>query len=103
MSMALSRSNDDVAVPAAIQIGAALDTCPATDRWIATLPPDFRPVNLLNQLPRVANALATRWPSKLACRTVLYEVPAQLARAKGNVGTEITREVNTLLSYLEEL
>ncbi len=35
---------------------------PATSRWIARLPPDIRPLSLLDKFPRIANALARTWP-----------------------------------------
>ena len=101
--MALSRLYDDLRAPAAIQIEALFAIPPATHRWLGTLPSDVRPLNLLRQFPQLANALATRWPSKLACRTVLYAVTAQPARAEEQVGSDITRESQTLLSYLEKL
>lgn len=34
---------------------------PATWRWIADLPPDIRPLSLLEEFPRIANILARTW------------------------------------------
>ncbi len=35
---------------------------PATWRWVARLPPDIRPLSLLDEFPRIANVLARTWP-----------------------------------------
>ena len=37
-------------------------TLPSTRRWVARLPPDIRPRSLLDEFPRIANALARFWP-----------------------------------------
>ena len=80
------------------------DPSPAAYRWLAKLPPDVRPFGLLRQFPQFANALATRWPSKQACRTVLNGViPNELANGKEQPATEIRLELDRLRSYLEKL
>jgi hypothetical protein len=35
---------------------------PATWRWIAELPPQVRPLSLVDKFPRIANVLARTWP-----------------------------------------
>jgi hypothetical protein len=35
---------------------------PATWRWVEGLPPQIRPLSLLDKFPRIANVLARTWP-----------------------------------------
>jgi hypothetical protein len=75
---------------------------PVTFRWIARLPREVQPLELLRQFPRVANALATSWADRDAFRACLYNL---LIDGRGNrkgFPQEIVAELLALRAWLEE-
>jgi hypothetical protein len=76
---------------------------PVTVRWIARLPQNVRPLNLLRQFPRVANALATNWTDPRAFRTYLYNLLVDTRGNRKGFPPEVLAELMTLRSYFENV
>jgi hypothetical protein len=47
---------------------------PATFKWIAALPSEFRPLELLRRFPRIANMLAQAWSDPAAYRECMFDL-----------------------------
>ena len=74
-----------------------------TFRWIARLPQNVRPLNLLRQYPRVANALATSWPDRRAFRACLYSLLVDQRGNRKGFPPDVLAELMTLRSYFENV
>lgn len=80
-----------------------MEVLPVTYRWIARLPPDVRPFNLLRQFPHIANTLATTWSDRQACRAVLYDMRVDGAQQQNAFPDEVARELVTLRAHFDKL
>lgn len=75
---------------------------PVTFRWIARLPRELRPLELLRGFPRVANALATSWPDRQAFRACLYDLLIDRRGNRKGFSQAIVAELLALRAWLEE-
>jgi hypothetical protein len=78
----------------------ATEPLPVTFKWIAQLPHHVRPFDLLRRFPQVANALATTWPQREACRSLLYELLDEGNRK--DFRDNVVQELLALRSYFED-
>ncbi len=79
----------------------ASDPLPATFKWIARLPRNVRPIELLRQFPRVANALATSWHEPRAFRACLYDLLGDKRGNRRGFPNEVLSELLALQSYVD--
>ena len=82
--------------------GAVSEPLPVTFRWIARLPRDVQPLELLRQFPRVANALATSWTDGDAFRACLYNLLIDRRGNRKGFPQEVVGELLALRSWFEE-
>jgi len=78
------------------------DPLPVTFRWIARLPREVQPRELLRQFPRVANALATSWPDRAAFRACLYALLIDRRGNRKGFPQAIVAELLALRAWFEE-
>ncbi|HEY1327553.1 MAG TPA: hypothetical protein VGI14_11485 [Casimicrobiaceae bacterium] len=75
---------------------------PVTFRWIARLPREVQPLALLQQFPRVANALASSWPDREGFRTCLYGLLIDRRGNRKGFPQEIVAELLALRAWVEQ-
>ena len=75
---------------------------PVTFRWIARLPREVQPRELLRQFPRVANALATSWYDRAAFRTCLYNLLIDRRGNRKGFPEAIVAELLALRAWFDE-
>ena len=80
----------------------ASEPLPVTFRWMARLPRDLQPRELLRRFPRVANALATSWPDPAAFRACLYNLLIDRRGNREGFPQEIVGELLALRAWFEE-
>ncbi len=73
---------------------------PATRRWIAQLPPEIRPLSLLDEFPRVANALAHAWPDAPTVAAYLDSLLHDRRGGRRGFPGHVQIELLTLREYL---
>jgi hypothetical protein len=69
---------------------------PASVRWIANLPVEFRPVALAAKYPRIVNLIAWQWHDHKACCAYLDELLAGRRPGRRGFPTEISWELWTI-------
>jgi len=69
---------------------------PATARWMATLPSDFRPTVVGEAFPRIANALADRWSRPEALTSYLSELLVDTRGGRRGFPVRVLRELHAL-------
>ncbi len=74
---------------------------PATWRWIAQLPPEIRPLSLLDEFPRVANMLARAWPDAPSFATCLDSLLHDRRGGRRGFPGHVQIELLTLREYFE--
>ena len=74
---------------------------PATWRWIAQLPPEIRPLTLLDEFPRVANMLARAWPEAPSFATCLDSLLHDRRGGRRGFPGHVQSELLTLREYFE--
>lgn len=74
---------------------------PATWRWIAELPPEIRPLSLLDEFPRVANALARAWPDARSFAAYLGSLLHDRRGGRRGFPGSVQSELLTLREYFE--
>jgi len=79
----------------------ACEPLPGTFKWIARLPRHVRPIELLRQFPRVANALATNWNDPQAFRACLYDLLVDKRGNRSGFPDEVVSELLALRSYVD--
>jgi hypothetical protein len=81
----------------------ATEPLPVTFKWIARLPREVRPIALLRQFPRVANALATSWPEPEAFRSCLYDLLVDKRGNRKGFPEDVVAELLALRAHFEAL
>ena len=81
----------------------AEEPLPATIQWAAKLPPDVRPMNLLRQFPRIANALASSWGDPALLRPYLDELFVDRRGNRQGFPPEVMAELFALRTFYEGL
>lgn len=76
---------------------------PAAFKWIARLPKDVRPINLLKQYPRVANNLALSWPDPRAFRHCLYDLLVDKRGGRQGFPQPVLQDLLRLREHFEQL
>jgi hypothetical protein len=76
---------------------------PATFKWLARVPAEVRPVELLKRYPRVANALASSWPDPVAFRAMLYDLLVDKRGGRKGFGHGVEAELLRLRTWYEEM
>jgi hypothetical protein len=79
----------------------AREPLPGTFKWIGRLPRNVWPLRLLQQFPRVANALAASWSDPEAFRGCLYDLLVDKRGNRRGFPDEVARELLALRSYFE--
>jgi hypothetical protein len=74
---------------------------PVTWAWAARLPPHVRPMQLLHQYPRVANALAASWAEPHSFRACLYELLVDRRGNRRGFPQRVQAELLALRAYFE--
>jgi len=72
---------------------------PATTRWIATLPAEFRPTAVGETFPRIANALAEQWSRPEALTSYLSELLVDTRGGRRGFPVKVLRELHTLRAF----
>jgi hypothetical protein len=80
----------------------ATEPLPATFKWMARLPHDVRPLVLLRQFPRVANALAAAWFDREAFRACLYDLLVDRRGNRQGFPADVEAELLALRHYFDE-
>lgn len=74
---------------------------PATFKWIARLPREVRPLQLLREFPRLTNTLAASWHDPLAFRACLYDLLVDTRGNRRGFPRQVLSELLALRSYFE--
>lgn len=72
-----------------------------TFRWMARLPRGVRPLELLRQFPRVANALAVSWREPSEFRACLYDLLIDKRGNRKGFPKEVIAELLALRAYVD--
>lgn len=70
-----------------------------TQAWIATLPPDVRPVLLAAQFPRIANRLRFLWKQVARCEAYLDDLLVDRRGTRKGFPLAITEELSALREH----
>jgi hypothetical protein len=97
-----SQSPADDAHKARRKATPASDPLPVTFKWIASLPRDVQPRELLRQYPRVANALAASWYDCAAFEACLYNLLIDRRGNRKGFPQPIVSELLALRGWFEE-
>jgi hypothetical protein len=76
---------------------------PAAFKWIARLPAEVRPLNLLRQYPRIANNLALNWPDRNAFRHYLYDLLVDKRGGRKGFPQPVLQELLALREWFEHV
>ena len=74
---------------------------PVTFRWIARLPAGVRPLTLLREFPRIANALALEWRDPELFRTRLYDLLVDKRGNRRGFPADVQAELLALRAYFD--
>jgi hypothetical protein len=74
---------------------------PATIKWFEALPPEVRPVALVEQYARVANLLAQQWNDDKACRAYFDDLLAGRRGRRRGFPVNVRRELWQLREYYQ--
>jgi hypothetical protein len=74
---------------------------PGTFNWIARLPRNVRPLQLLREFPRVTNTLAASWHDPLAFRACLYDLLVDKRGNRRGFPDQVFSELLALRAYFE--
>ena len=74
---------------------------PITFKWIARLPANVRPLQLLRQHPRIANTLAANWVDPAAFRACLYDLLVDKRGNRRGFPAVVRGELLALHQYME--
>jgi len=72
---------------------------PATIRWVAKLPDEVRPIELLKTFPRIANALARVWNQPAECRSYMEDLIVDRRGNRSGFPVEVLENLLTLRDY----
>jgi hypothetical protein len=76
---------------------------PAAFKWIARLPGEVRPLNLLREYPRIANNLALSWPDRRAFRQCLYDLLVDKRGGRKGFPQPVLQELLALREFFEQV
>ena len=76
---------------------------PATFKWIAALPAEVRPVALLQQFPRIANALARASSDPTAFRAYMFELLIDRRGGRRGFPDKVRTELLALRAYFDDM
>lgn len=74
---------------------------PSTVKWVSSLPMEIQPLSLLQQMPRIANALAKIWHDEVALRQYFDELLTDRRGGRRGFPAEIHHELVLLRAYCE--
>jgi hypothetical protein len=74
---------------------------PATARWAASLPVEIQPLTLLQDIPRIANAIARLWRDDIAVRQYLDDLLIDRRGGRLGFAPQIHHELVQLRAYCE--
>jgi len=72
---------------------------PTTVRWMASLPRDVQPLALGDGFPRIANMLATLWPSASAFSGYMGELLVDRRGGRKGFPAEVLADLHRLVAY----
>jgi hypothetical protein len=72
---------------------------PVTIRWVAKLPDEVRPIDLLRTFPRIANALARVWSHPAECRSYMEDLIVDRRGNRSGFPAEVLENLLTLRDY----
>ena len=75
---------------------------PATARWVASLPEHVQPLALLQQFPRIANALARVWHDNLESRLYLDDLLIDRRGGRQGFPADVHHELLVLREHYEQ-
>jgi hypothetical protein len=99
-NVAVGAKADHVALRRAVPVSQPV---PAAFKWIARLPKEVRPLNLLKQYPRVANNLALSSREPKAFRQCLYDLLIDKRGGRKGFPQPVLHELLRLREYVEHL
>ncbi len=76
---------------------------PATFKWIASLPPEIRPLALLQQFPRIANMLAQSWHDPAAFREYMFDLLIDRRGSRTGFPQDVRSELLRLRAYFDHI
>jgi hypothetical protein len=76
---------------------------PATFKWIAGLPPEVRPLELLKRFPRIANMLAQAWSDPAAYREYMFDLLIDRRGGRQGFPQDVRSELLRLRTYFDDL
>jgi hypothetical protein len=76
---------------------------PAAFKWIARLPKQTRPLNLLRHYPRIANNLALSWGDRKAFRQCLYDLLVDKRGGRKGFPEPVLQELLALREFFEQV
>ena len=72
---------------------------PMSEKWLAGLPPDIRPVALATQFPRIVNLIALQWNDRKRCPEYFDDLSVDRRGGRQGFPADVRRELSTLLDY----
>ena len=76
---------------------------PATFKWIAALPREVRPLELLKQYPRIANMLAQAWHDPSAFREYMFDLLIDRRGGRQGFPQAVRSELLRLRTYFDHI
>jgi hypothetical protein len=76
---------------------------PATFKWVAGLPREVRPFELLKQFPRIANMLAQAWHDPAAFREYMFDLLIDRRGGRKGFPQNVRSELLQLRSYFDHI
>jgi len=70
-----------------------------TRTWLASLPPDVRPIELARQFPRIANRLRHLWKQVARCEEYLDALLVDRRGTRNGFPSKISEELEALREY----
>ena len=75
----------------------------ATFKWVASLPPEIRPLALLQQFPRIANMLAQSWHDPAQFREYMFDLLIDRRGKREGFPQDVRSELLRLRAYFDNL
>jgi hypothetical protein len=72
---------------------------PMSMAWLSTLPKHVRPMALVTQYPRIANAIALEWDRPVACRAYFADLLVDHRGARKGFPADVYRDLTTLRDH----
>ena len=74
-----------------------------TSRWLASLPPNIRPLACARKFPRIVNSIADLWRRVRQCEEYLDSLMIDERGDRGGFPLDVATELLTLRSYYADL